>query len=104
MIFFTKQRFAGRRVAVVVSQNQIYFKLVEVIRILFDMCEHTYIDEMHLRVFEEFPNTKYVTMTGMNALADLSPKTAIAKRLQYWAQEIYWNLCLTILQNCRMMF
>ncbi|ABC61237.1 unknown [Choristoneura occidentalis granulovirus] len=86
MILFSKRHFEQRRIAVIINNNmQIYFKLVEVLRVLFDMCDHTYIDEFHIKVFDEFPKTKYVNLTGLKKLINLSPRRAIAQRFYDWA-------------------
>nr|QNN89491.1 ORF106 [Pieris brassicae granulovirus] len=97
MIKFSKQQFEGKRLAIIVTENelQVHFKLVELLRLLFNMCDHGYIHEMYLRVFDEFPNTNYVTMGGLMALADLSPKRLLAQRLQYWALELSWRVRTT---------
>lgn len=90
MILFAKKQYGQRRIAVIVCTNfTVYFKLVEVLRVLFKMCDHTYIDEKHIRVFDEFPNTKFVSMAGLQALTKLSPRTAAAKRLQNWANNLF---------------
>ncbi|QOD40075.1 Maph112 [Matsumuraeses phaseoli granulovirus] len=99
MILFSKQQFEDKRLAVVVTENdfEVHFKLVELLRILFDMCDHTYINEMYIKVFEEFPNTKYVTLNGLTTLADISTRKLIARRLQTWAHDlnrrIFINRC-----------
>ncbi|AIS92116.1 hypothetical protein [Erinnyis ello granulovirus] len=90
MILFSKQHFNKRRIAVIVcSDFKVYFKLVEVIRLLFNMCDHTYIHENYIRVFDEFPNTKFVSAAGLRVLTGLSPKTATAQQLQHWADSLF---------------
>ncbi|AGQ20367.1 hypothetical protein CaLGV109 [Clostera anastomosis granulovirus A] len=87
MIRFTKASFGNRRVAIVQGADKcVYFKLIEVLRILFKTCGHTYIDDRHVTVFSEFPNTKFVSITGLMLLTDLSPLKD-AKNLQLWALE-----------------
>jgi len=90
MILFAKKQYDQRRIAVIVCSNfTVYFKLVEVLRVLFNMCDHTYIDEKYIRVFDDFPNTKFVSMAGLRVLTNLSPKTAAAQRLQDWADNLF---------------
>ncbi|AAK70784.1 ORF124 [Cydia pomonella granulovirus] len=96
MILFTKEQFEQRRVAIVIDNNmQMHFKLVEVLRVLFKMCDHTYIDESHIRTFDEFPNTKYVTVSGLQSLARLSPRRVVADKLERWANNMCWKLMMT---------
>lgn len=92
MILFAKKQFDQRRIAVILALDDfiVYFKLVEVLRVLFNMCDHTYIDEKYIRVFDHFPNTKYVSMAGLRELTNLSPKTAASQRLQNWANNLFY--------------
>ncbi|UXX41919.1 hypothetical protein [Psilogramma increta granulovirus] len=91
MILFAKKQYDHqRRIAVIVCSNfTVYFKLVEVLRVLFNLCDHTYIDDKYIRVFDEFPNTKYVSLEGLRVLSELSPKIAAAQQLQDWADNLF---------------
>ncbi|AKN80757.1 hypothetical protein [Diatraea saccharalis granulovirus] len=89
MILYSKHTFNNnRRVSVILSRMGIYFKLVEVLRILFDMCQHGYINETYITVFNEFPNTKYVTMEGLFTLTHMSPRRRVAVELEEWAKQL----------------
>lgn len=95
MIIFSKQQFEDKRIGVVITIKElnVHFKLVELLRILFDTTRNTdQIPETCIKVFNEFPNTKYITMGGLMTLADNSPKRQLAQRVQYWAQELSWWL------------
>ncbi|AAQ21709.1 unknown [Cryptophlebia leucotreta granulovirus] len=93
MILFTKEHFEQRKVSIIMDSNiQIYFKLVEVLRILFKMCDHTYIDESYIKIFNEFPNTKYVSAAGLQKLITLSPRKDVGCKLEMWADEVFLKL------------
>ncbi|AMF83847.1 hypothetical protein AYR72_gp095 [Cnaphalocrocis medinalis granulovirus] len=91
MILFGKQQFNHKRISFVIKNDRPYFKLVEVLRTLYDMCDHTYIDENYIVVFDEFPNTKYVDMNGLKMLCTLSSRFDIAKQFKTWARDIKRN-------------
>lgn len=85
MILFSKQKFGHRRIGVVITHYGVHFKLVEILRVLFDANKHTLIDEAHVRVFDEFPHTKYVTLDGLLTLTELSPRRPTSEWLRAWA-------------------
>ncbi|AAP85743.1 ORF_106 [Adoxophyes orana granulovirus] len=98
MILYVRKTFGEEKVSIVVEPTtlNVYFKLKDVLRILYKNDRHVRIDETNLKIFQEFPRTKYANMEGLVFLCIKSPLIGVAKNLHKWAQSMEfcskWNI------------